>query len=977
MADKNLGAYKNMESAKDSMRPDFLKHQSASEELNRAETAATENLDTTSDNLSGALNRESSFKNSVTGLAAVTGKKGFFKSKGPIGAVISTILLVSGFMLGGQAMRPFALVGNLLQNFDTASFSSTARLKTIIRSALKSGNTKITPQIKTALNNSGLDTDVDDAGNIKSLSYTDNAGNKRTIGGSEVDEAFQSDQNFTSRVSKSGEYINNDSYYTSEPKVAAADRIDWQKNRYDEFDADNEPKTNLDTDRDEFEDIASGNKKSVSLTTEEDTYTTMAKKEIEVTDENGNTRTEIVDVEIEVEVITDDDGNKILRPLNPPEGIIEGSADMDQLKVESRPVTTTIDADSSEAEVESALGKQFGEVNGDGEVKMSQTGADLNSVKSKLEPVADAAGKASGVICLASNIATGVATVVMAQQIANMINIASGYLEAVQKVQAGDGNGSSLHWYENKTNETDENGNGFWNATSIASLFGSPGSTASKTSTGLANLENILTSGEVKSILLSIGLMGTSWRTCNVARLASNAISLGITVIGAITGPVGLGVAALVNIGKKLVIGAAVGAAMAILLPAIIKIAAKAFLTNVIKDMGTQAAGDYVVGGTEHILSKSAQSVGLAAGTSSKVEDFAHYQDTVLAERATYDRINLSPFDASSKYTFLGSILYSLTSFSILSTGNPFIKTLSATGSVLKSSLTSLLPTSNATTYSNVASSIANPEVCPLLNSVSASGTANHCMQYTISDTSTFDITYEEAKNYLCSNGQLENCSGTPTVVEKSYLEKYINYGTMRDVHLGISDSEAMSHMYETGNSIIDSAIGAIPAVGDFIDIVNAAANEANACYISGEQFVIGSGCWKNQQNGGETMNKYILTYLELDPLEKDLGLIEESTLANYLRDYYAKNPLDNSYEGKLARFSGMTKQEVIDTLAYMDYLEYIANYDPSDRYAFGETTEAKIHLDTDSHLRFNFETDANLETTISFNDLRTRNFAV
>ena len=53
--------------------------------------------------------------------------------------------------------------------------------------------------------------------------------------------------------------------------------------------------------------------------------------------------------------------------------------------------------------------------------------------------------------------------------------------------------------------------------------------------------------------------------------------------------------------------------------------------------------------------------------------------------------------------------------------------------------------------------------------------------------------------------------------------------------------------------------------------------------------------------------------------------------------DYYEQNPLDNSYEGILARYSGLEKDTVVAVLDIMEYENYIASYDPSDRYVFGE----------------------------------------
>ncbi len=66
------------------------------------------------------------------------------------------------------------------------------------------------------------------------------------------------------------------------------------------------------------------------------------------------------------------------------------------------------------------------------------------------------------------------------------------------------------------------------------------------------------------------------------------------------------------------------------------------------------------------------------------------------------------------------------------------------------------------------------------------------------------------------------------------------------------------------------------------------------------------------------------------------------SDVTAYLEKYYEENPVDDSFEGALARFAGMTKEEVEDALALIDYYQFLADYDPSERYAFVETPEAE-----------------------------------
>ena len=62
------------------------------------------------------------------------------------------------------------------------------------------------------------------------------------------------------------------------------------------------------------------------------------------------------------------------------------------------------------------------------------------------------------------------------------------------------------------------------------------------------------------------------------------------------------------------------------------------------------------------------------------------------------------------------------------------------------------------------------------------------------------------------------------------------------------------------------------------------------------------------------------LGFFAYQRLLENMGLIEKSSVTAYLEEYYEKHPLDNSYEGILARRSGLTKEQVV---AYLDKLVY------------------------------------------------------
>ena len=101
-------------------------------------------------------------------------------------------------------------------------------------------------------------------------------------------------------------------------------------------------------------------------------------------------------------------------------------------------------------------------------------------------------------------------------------------------------------------------------------------------------------------------------------------------------------------------------------------------------------------------------------------------------------------------------------------------------------------------------------------------------------------------------------------------------------------------------------------------------------------------------------------------------GIIEESAVARFLDDYYEKNPIDNSWEGTIARYSGMTKDEVEETLAYVEAFEWLANYDPSEAGPEKPLPEAEQYQYESNKIVTEAE-KAIIGKYIVFDDLRTK----
>ena len=83
------------------------------------------------------------------------------------------------------------------------------------------------------------------------------------------------------------------------------------------------------------------------------------------------------------------------------------------------------------------------------------------------------------------------------------------------------------------------------------------------------------------------------------------------------------------------------------------------------------------------------------------------------------------------------------------------------------------------------------------------------------------------------------------------------------------------------------------------------------------------------------------------------MGLVEKSSVTAFLEDYYEKHPLDNSFEGILARKTGLTKENVIATLDTINYLTFIADYDPDGYYPlnYQAPEEEKIQIEDNEYI--------------------------
>ena len=600
-----------------------------------------------------------------------------------------------------------------------------------------------------------------------------------------------------------------------------------------------------------------------------------------------------------------------------------------------------------------------------------------------------AASKAAEVGCALIEATVSIYTVVSAYQQLQFLNLISGFLEAVDKVKAGDGDSSPIHNYsENlttKANTIDPDTGDVvatksgMDSVGMASLF--DGAVVMKNDASLKNVNFEEIMSRLSAFTDNVEITSEVYKACGYAKVAVAGVGLVTTIISFIPF-IGQGVKA-VEISAKAVIKAgikiAVSAAFHLLLPVATRKIANSVIKNAATEWFGEDLGNALVSGASKYLGGNGTSGGQSPGSKAKVIAYLGEKNTVIAEEAEYQRSVRSPFDITSHYTFLGSLAYSILPFAYSS--GSIMSVLRQASNSISNSVVALLPTASAL---GINESLIFEQECPLLNSTGAVGDA-FCNPYIITDTSTMGYSPEdivgiveklgEGGNQVAANSPylsvISNNIENGKIVNGSRLSKYITYCGQRTSSYGLKDANIASQVSGSDSTVVSLLSIVAP---DITDIATGSIELANLGWISGES------CVATDENGSdwESEIKYYQRYAENERLLESIDPNYKSTVTAYLEDYYRENPLDQSLAGTLARFSGMPKEEVEDTLALIEYYQYLDEYDPSERYAFVTQGEGHDEILIENETPIAVAHYDGLQTiSIIYNDLRNRNYAI
>lgn len=516
-----------------------------------------------------------------------------------------------------------------------------------------------------------------------------------------------------------------------------------------------------------------------------------------------------------------------------------------------------------------------------------------------------------------------------------------------------------------------------------------------------------------KRVFGGLGVGMENFKACTTARMtaaAVDAIRDGAEVVACLFGQCEFLVKDTIKtITKSATISLALSSIVSAILPVVTNLLTRDLITN----LAGVDLGNALTSGGNMYLGGMHQNNGGSLATMDKYKQFALAKQQVLADNAREERATLSPFDITSQNTFMGTLLTQMMSITHASS---FMSTVTSGSQMVSSSIAALDPNASAwgiaddlpddmEEYSNA---------CPYLASIGAIGDM-YCNPLMITDTTTVEDDPVEVIEKVDEYGGFEENegSGGNVVIKKdSDLSNYILYCGQRNSPFGVADGNIIAGISKfmkvnTGNDTVDTVgdtvIGQVPYIGSIVDLIQGRQALSNAGYVSGESCVAGNEIktsnptflekygkkvfgaafggliWSTSEDSfspGWDKAQYYQRFIEDQSLAESMGLIEKSAVTAFLEEYYEENPIDTSYEGMLAMYSGLDKETVSDVLAILDYANYIADYHPEERYAFGES-----QVDENKELQFDNENTLAggvvLIENIIYADVRNRNFVV
>lgn len=265
------------------------------------------------------------------------------------------------------------------------------------------------------------------------------------------------------------------------------------------------------------------------------------------------------------------------------------------------------------------------------------------------------------------------------------------------------------------------------------------------------------------------------------------------------------------------------------------------------KDINGVYAGELLVRGAASLGAEVARQSGGTTGDEVAVAKYNNLSNEILALDAKVDRMNRSPFDITSKNTFLGSIVYNMafvwggpkTSMFTISTS--FIST-------VNKSFASIFPSTLADGDSGYLSNFGD---CETTSTIGAVGSVL-CTESSTFDTSTLDNPFNNPDFIaIVEQNTTLDSSGKRTVKEGSMLENYLK-NTKRTTPAGVIDGGILESL--------ENKTSSIPFISSIASLVKklTGASRENKAIASGAAFV------NSESNPDWGAYKFIQRYISI-----------------------------------------------------------------------------------------------------------------
>lgn len=414
---------------------------------------------------------------------------------------------------------------------------------------------------------------------------------------------------------------------------------------------------------------------------------------------------------------------------------------------------------------------------------------------------------------------------------------------------------------------------------------------------------------------------GATAVSCSLANAANAALSLATLAIPG-GGFIKLTTSLLMDTAIKVGAQLAVTAALTFVVPTI----ARTLFENHFESLAGIPAGEaFGKGAAAANTQLAARSSGQSGASEEKLAQYSRQTGEVLALDAELDRHTHSPFDASNKNTFLGSIVNSALSFA---TTNSLFGPITTLANLTAGSITNLAGTTYADSGLRYFDFYGE---CDDLEDIGGIKGDIYCNRITITDPSTTDLRPDDEEYIAVIEPNLEMNGENEVIKDGSRLAKYINFCANRESPWGVYDAN-IAASFETTLGPLDT----VPYIGDGVAIINAIENLDPEI----ELWAKGTICNATAENPyWEPEMKYYQRYIEDNRVLGQFGAFKDTGLEDPVlayEDHYEKtHPADNSKAGTIARITGSTKDDVETMLAVIDYYNFLADYHPEERYAF------------------------------------------